>query len=59
LRGASKAKLIPVGNGAQRELNSLALRSTLPNQVVAKVLQVVGKFSDDVFLALFPYPKRG
>jgi hypothetical protein len=54
-----QTNLIPVGDGAQRELNSVALRFTLPNQVLAKILQVVGELSNDVFVALLAYSERG
>jgi hypothetical protein len=53
------AKLIPVRDGAQGEPDSLHLGFALPNQVLVKIVQVAGKLSDDVFLALLAYPKRG
>jgi hypothetical protein len=53
------AKLSPVGDAARGEPDSLHLGSALPNQVLVKFVQVAGKFGDDIFLALLPYPKRG
>jgi hypothetical protein len=44
-------KLIPVSHGAQGDLDSLNLGFALPNQIAVKVLQVAGKFSDDL---IFP-----